>query len=128
MFSLSTVLAGLMLASSAMAQKDFVRASTSGGSKTLQPWLLGLTAMVVFLFIVFVLLLVHRVWCKKEKSNYNEENPKLERAELNVYTNGGLEDDDKEEEKEEARKDKGENKKAKGKKEEDNEDQKITAM
>ncbi|XP_074020107.1 small integral membrane protein 24 [Numenius arquata] len=32
------------------------------GSKVLEPWLLGLTAVVVFLFIVFVLLLVNRLW------------------------------------------------------------------
>ncbi|NXK22931.1 SIM24 protein, partial [Arenaria interpres] len=32
------------------------------GSKVLQPWLLGLTAVVVFLFIIFVLLLVNRLW------------------------------------------------------------------
>ncbi|NXW37179.1 SIM24 protein, partial [Phaetusa simplex] len=32
------------------------------GPKELQPWLLGLTAVVVFLFIVFVLLLVNRLW------------------------------------------------------------------
>ncbi|NXT59587.1 SIM24 protein, partial [Pluvianellus socialis] len=30
--------------------------------KELQPWLVGLTAVVVFLFIVFVLLLVNRLW------------------------------------------------------------------
>uniref|UniRef100_A0A8D0FU53 Uncharacterized protein n=1 Tax=Strix occidentalis caurina TaxID=311401 RepID=A0A8D0FU53_STROC len=28
----------------------------------LQPWLIGLTAVVIFLFIVFVLLLVNRLW------------------------------------------------------------------
>ncbi|KAK0681655.1 SIM24 protein, partial [Pygoscelis papua] len=32
------------------------------GPKELQPWLIGLTAVVVFLFIVFVLLLVNRLW------------------------------------------------------------------
>ncbi|KAF1576098.1 Small integral membrane protein 24, partial [Eudyptes moseleyi] len=32
------------------------------GAKELQPWLIGLTAVVVFLFIVFVLLLVNRLW------------------------------------------------------------------
>ncbi|NWU57598.1 SIM24 protein, partial [Dromas ardeola] len=32
------------------------------GPKELQPWLLGLTAVVVFLFIVFVVLLVNRLW------------------------------------------------------------------
>ncbi|NXV89533.1 SIM24 protein, partial [Calonectris borealis] len=32
------------------------------GPRELQPWLIGLTAVVVFLFIVFVLLLVNRLW------------------------------------------------------------------
>lgn len=30
--------------------------------KVLQPWLIGLTAVVVFLFVVFVMLLVNRLW------------------------------------------------------------------
>ncbi|XP_074893595.1 LOW QUALITY PROTEIN: small integral membrane protein 24 [Buteo buteo] len=32
------------------------------GPKELQPWLIGLTAVVVFLFIVFVVLLINRLW------------------------------------------------------------------
>ncbi|NXD71828.1 SIM24 protein, partial [Eolophus roseicapillus] len=32
------------------------------GPKELQPWLVGLTAVVVFLFIVFILLLINRLW------------------------------------------------------------------
>ncbi|XP_029888707.1 small integral membrane protein 24 isoform X1 [Aquila chrysaetos chrysaetos] len=32
------------------------------GPKELQPWLISLTAVVVFLFIVFVLLLINRLW------------------------------------------------------------------
>uniref|UniRef100_A0A803KFT6 Uncharacterized protein n=1 Tax=Xenopus tropicalis TaxID=8364 RepID=A0A803KFT6_XENTR len=40
------------------------RASSGGNSYALQPWLLGLTAVVVFLFIVFILLIVNRLWCK----------------------------------------------------------------
>uniref|UniRef100_A0A452QAI6 Uncharacterized protein n=1 Tax=Ursus americanus TaxID=9643 RepID=A0A452QAI6_URSAM len=30
-----------------------------------KPWLVGLAAVVGFLFIVFVLMLVNRVWCSK---------------------------------------------------------------
>lgn len=33
----------------------------------MKPWLVGLTAVVVFLFIVFILLLVNRLWCSKER-------------------------------------------------------------
>ncbi|KAM6189586.1 small integral membrane protein 24 [Sarcoramphus papa] len=32
------------------------------GPKELQPWLISLTAVVIFLFIVFVLLLINRLW------------------------------------------------------------------
>ncbi|XP_064031459.1 small integral membrane protein 24 [Pogoniulus pusillus] len=32
------------------------------GPKELQPWLVALTAVVIFLFIVFVLLLINRLW------------------------------------------------------------------
>ncbi|XP_071655846.1 small integral membrane protein 24 isoform X2 [Patagioenas fasciata] len=39
-----------------------VRGQAGTGPKVLQPWLVGLTAVVVFLFIVFVLLLVNRLW------------------------------------------------------------------
>uniref|UniRef100_A0A803VZD5 Small integral membrane protein 24 n=1 Tax=Ficedula albicollis TaxID=59894 RepID=A0A803VZD5_FICAL len=35
---------------------------TDTGPKVLQPWLIGLTAVVVFLFIVFLMLLVNRLW------------------------------------------------------------------
>ncbi|XP_054661626.1 small integral membrane protein 24 [Grus americana] len=38
------------------------RGQAGTGPKQLQPWLIGLTAVVVFLFIVFVLLLVNRLW------------------------------------------------------------------
>ncbi|XP_068277028.1 LOW QUALITY PROTEIN: small integral membrane protein 24 [Nyctibius grandis] len=38
------------------------RGQASASPKELQPWLVGLTAVVVFLFIVFVLLLVNRLW------------------------------------------------------------------
>ncbi|XP_021137282.2 small integral membrane protein 44 isoform X1 [Columba livia] len=39
-----------------------VRGQAVTGPKVLQPWLVGLTAVVVFLFIVFVLLLANRLW------------------------------------------------------------------
>ncbi|KAM4708297.1 small integral membrane protein 24 [Discoglossus pictus] len=102
MSAFSIALFGLMLAASSMAQKDSVRASSGGGSKALQPWLLGLTAMVVFLFIVFVMMIVNKLWCTKKKNEYNEEAAEKERAEMNVYTNDALEEEEekKEEQKE----------------------------
>ncbi|XP_004595999.2 small integral membrane protein 24 isoform X1 [Ochotona princeps] len=41
--------------------------------RRLKPWLVGLTAVVVFLFIVFVLLLVNRVWCSKARAQDEEQ-------------------------------------------------------
>ncbi|GAB0200739.1 small integral membrane protein 24 [Grus japonensis] len=49
------------------------RGQAGTGPKQLQPWLVGLTAVVVFLFIVFVLLLVNRLWQLRRRS-------RLERA------------------------------------------------
>ncbi|EPQ03108.1 hypothetical protein D623_10016326 [Myotis brandtii] len=40
--------------------------------RRLQPWLQGLAAVVGFLFIVFVLLLVNRIWCTKRRAQDNE--------------------------------------------------------
>lgn len=40
--------------------------STASGSHQLQPWLVGLTAVVVFLFIVFLLMIINRVLCYKK--------------------------------------------------------------
>ncbi|XP_068942803.1 small integral membrane protein 24 [Petaurus breviceps papuanus] len=41
--------------------------------RSLQPWLTGLTAVVGFLFIVFVLMLARRFWCSKERNEEEEE-------------------------------------------------------
>ncbi|XP_018098292.1 small integral membrane protein 24 [Xenopus laevis] len=98
MSTLCSVVIGLILVFSAMAQGTN-RASSVGNSYTLQPWLLGLTAVVVFLFIVFVLLLVNRMWFKKKKQGSIEENPKEERVEINAYENKAMEKDDDDEEK-----------------------------
>ncbi|XP_027706963.1 small integral membrane protein 24 isoform X1 [Vombatus ursinus] len=56
--------------------------------RTLQPWLVGLTAVVVFLFIVFVLMLANRFWCSKER-NHDDEEEELEKnqSDLNPYEN-----------------------------------------
>ncbi|XP_039623686.1 small integral membrane protein 24-like [Polypterus senegalus] len=61
------------------------RASSTSGSKSLQPWLVGLIAVVGFLFLVFTLMILRRLFCKKEtfeeESNINTEgrdNPGLE--------------------------------------------------
>uniref|UniRef100_G3TSV7 Small integral membrane protein 24 n=1 Tax=Loxodonta africana TaxID=9785 RepID=G3TSV7_LOXAF len=47
--------------------------------KRLKPWLVGLAAVVGFLFIVFVLLLANRIWCSKaRKAEEGESNLGLE--------------------------------------------------
>ncbi|XP_053317760.1 small integral membrane protein 24 [Spea bombifrons] len=95
MSTLKSVLVVLMLVISTMAQGDAAnRASSGGGPRYLQPWLLGLTAVVVFLFIVFVLMIVNRLWCKKEKDGYGRENKKRERAEMNAYENEALDEEE----------------------------------
>lgn len=35
--------------------------------RRLKPWLVGLTVVVVFLFVVFVLMLAHRIWCSRKR-------------------------------------------------------------
>lgn len=40
--------------------------------RRLKPWLVGLAAVVGFLFIVFILMLVNRVWCSKDRAEDEE--------------------------------------------------------
>nr|XP_057928416.1 small integral membrane protein 24 isoform X2 [Doryrhamphus excisus] len=63
------------------------RAATGSQSVTLQPWLTGLTAVVVFLFIVFILLIIKRLL----KKNRPEEN---EQEDMFGYENKVVEMDD----------------------------------
>ncbi|XP_073542413.1 small integral membrane protein 24 [Phyllobates terribilis] len=88
----STIILGLLFVISTNAQQGERQDSSSSSSSGLQPWLLGLTAMVVFLFIVFILLIINRVWCKKSKNNDEEDN-KIERVNMNIYDNDGLDED-----------------------------------
>uniref|UniRef100_A0A8I3WLQ1 Small integral membrane protein 24 n=2 Tax=Callithrix jacchus TaxID=9483 RepID=A0A8I3WLQ1_CALJA len=48
----------------------------------LKPWLVGLAAVVGFLFIVYVVLLANRVWCSKARA---EEEEAMFRMEPNLY-------------------------------------------
>ncbi|KAK5930265.1 hypothetical protein CgunFtcFv8_026518 [Champsocephalus gunnari] len=60
--------------------KTGLRAAAGSKSVTLQPWLVGLTAVVGFLFIVFVVLIVHRLLRKnrKDENSCNNENITVE--------------------------------------------------
>ncbi|XP_040895420.1 small integral membrane protein 24 [Toxotes jaculatrix] len=58
------VLCVLLSAISCSADKGVqtgMRAAAGSKSVTLQPWLVGLTAVVGFLFIVFTILIIHRL-------------------------------------------------------------------
>ncbi|GAB1295404.1 Small integral membrane protein 24 [Apodemus speciosus] len=46
--------------------------------RRLKPWLVGLAAVVGFLFIVFVLLLANRVWCSKGRAEDEEATFRME--------------------------------------------------
>ncbi|XP_069597941.1 small integral membrane protein 24 [Ranitomeya imitator] len=120
----STIVLGLLFVISINAQQGERQGSSSSSSSGFEPWLLGLTAMVVFLFIVFILLIINRVWCKKRKNNDEKDNT-IERVNINVHENDGLD----EEELEDKLKEHEGNNKAKGKwVEEDNRESKVTAM
>ncbi|XP_050995851.1 small integral membrane protein 24 [Acomys russatus] len=46
--------------------------------RRLKPWLVGLAAVVGFLFIVFILMLVNRVWCSKARGEDEEATVRME--------------------------------------------------
>ncbi|XP_068029809.1 small integral membrane protein 24 [Anomalospiza imberbis] len=77
----------LVLASTAQGQ-------AGTGPKVLQPWLIGLTAVVVFLFIVFVVLLVNRLWNlrKKRKENDHAQTLETDRLGRSGHVNRAAED------------------------------------
>uniref|UniRef100_A0A8C2QV66 Small integral membrane protein 24 n=1 Tax=Capra hircus TaxID=9925 RepID=A0A8C2QV66_CAPHI len=85
----------------------------------LKPWLVGLAAVVGFLFIVFVLMLANRLWCSKARAE-DEERPSF-RMHPNPYEEVDLRKEDKkgkaekEEKAEEKKAGKGEKAKKKGK-------------
>ncbi|XP_069820626.1 small integral membrane protein 24 isoform X1 [Dendropsophus ebraccatus] len=87
------IIIGFLFVISANAQQGMKQESSSSNTGGLQPWLLGLTAMVVFLFIVFILLIVNRVWCKKRRG-IDEEDNKKESVHMNVYENNGLDEEE----------------------------------
>ncbi|TKC43652.1 hypothetical protein EI555_003733 [Monodon monoceros] len=44
----------------------------TASERHLKPWLVGLAAVVGFLFIVFILMLANRIWCSKERAEDEE--------------------------------------------------------
>ncbi|XP_075046136.1 small integral membrane protein 24 isoform X1 [Mixophyes fleayi] len=124
MIALTTILS-LLLVISTNAQQDVLKASPNASARILQPWLIGLTAVVVFLFIVFVLMIVNRVWFKKDKVENDDEDNARERVNMNSYENNALDEEEVEYKKER----KEENKAAMGQwTEDENKEQKVTPM
>ncbi|XP_029071617.1 small integral membrane protein 24 [Monodon monoceros] len=64
MGTLETLLLSTLLLSPADAQQ--------ASERHLKPWLVGLAAVVGFLFIVFILMLANRIWCSKERAEDEE--------------------------------------------------------
>ncbi|XP_050973638.1 small integral membrane protein 24 [Labeo rohita] len=74
MFHLQNIAAFLILSAFiCQAQAGGQRASSDTAKVRLQPWLVGLTAVVVFLFIVFVILIAQRLFFKKKVNDELEE-------------------------------------------------------
>ncbi|XP_075632751.1 small integral membrane protein 24 isoform X1 [Balearica regulorum gibbericeps] len=76
------------------------RGQAGTGPKQLQPWLVGLTAVVVFLFIVFVLLLVNRLWQlrrRRKQGGLQDTQGTGSRLERAGHTNPAAEKDSDEE-------------------------------
>ncbi|XP_056320370.1 small integral membrane protein 24 [Danio aesculapii] len=74
MFHLKNIAAFIILSACVcQAQAGGQRATSDTGKVTLQPWLVGLAAVVGFLFIVFVALIIQRLFFKKDKSEKAEK-------------------------------------------------------
>ncbi|XP_068775750.1 small integral membrane protein 24 [Struthio camelus] len=69
-----------------------VQGQEATSSKEWQPWLIGLTAVVIFLFVVFVLLLAHRLWRirTRRKSDESREIEAIRRFEAATYENAAV--------------------------------------
>ncbi|XP_006027246.1 small integral membrane protein 24 [Alligator sinensis] len=99
MAPLQAALLLLLLVSSSQAQDGAVK-SIASRSRQLQPWLVGLTAVVVFLFIVFLLMIINRVLCyKKHRDEEDTQGQQTDtRITPNVYENQALQEQPEEQE------------------------------
>ncbi|XP_016327136.1 small integral membrane protein 24 [Sinocyclocheilus anshuiensis] len=88
MFHLQNIVAFIIISASiCQAQAGGQQASSDTAKVTLQPWLVGLTAVVVFLFIVFVLLIVQRLFFKKDKDELEERHSFYENKAADLEAN-----------------------------------------
>ncbi|TEA33379.1 hypothetical protein DBR06_SOUSAS8010258 [Sousa chinensis] len=92
MGTLETLLLCTLLLSPAEAQQG----------RHLKPWLVGLAAVVGFLFIVFILMLANRIWCSKERAE--DEEGSAFRRDPHLYEEVDLSKEDKKGKKEEEKK------------------------
>ncbi|XP_047387717.1 small integral membrane protein 24 [Sciurus carolinensis] len=53
-------------------------ARAQAAERHLKPWLVGLAAVVGFLFLVFLLMLANRVWCSKARAEDEEATLRME--------------------------------------------------
>ncbi|XP_048066869.1 small integral membrane protein 24 [Megalobrama amblycephala] len=72
----------ILLVSICQAEAGGQRATSDTSKVTLQPWLVGLAAVIGFLFLVFVLLIVQRLFFKKDKDELEEKEEKEEKHEF----------------------------------------------
>ncbi|XP_060153376.1 small integral membrane protein 24 [Globicephala melas] len=94
MGTLETLLLCTLLLSPAEAQQ--------ASGRHLKPWLVGLAAVVGFLFIVFILMLANRIWCSKERAE--DEEGSAFRRDPHLYEEVDLSKEDKKGKKEEEKK------------------------
>ncbi|XP_048416017.1 small integral membrane protein 24 isoform X1 [Stegostoma tigrinum] len=64
------VFLALLLINAVYAQAVAAKAATNG---SWQPWIVGLTAVTVFIFIIFVLLIMNRVFCTKNDKHHQPD-------------------------------------------------------
>ncbi|XP_024595825.1 small integral membrane protein 24-like [Neophocaena asiaeorientalis asiaeorientalis] len=100
MGTLETLLLSALLLSPADAQQ--------ASERHLKPWLVGLAAVVGFLFIVFILMLANRIWCSKERAEEEEGSAFRRDPHLNEEVDLSKEDKKGKKEKEKKAKKEGE--------------------
>ncbi|XP_048416018.1 small integral membrane protein 24 isoform X2 [Stegostoma tigrinum] len=89
------VFLALLLINAVYAQAVAAKAATNG---SWQPWIVGLTAVTVFIFIIFVLLIMNRVFCTKNDKHHQpdmELSPDDRTPAANAYSNLVIIEDEK---------------------------------
>ncbi|XP_054836943.1 small integral membrane protein 24 [Eublepharis macularius] len=86
----AALLLGLFLVPCSHAQGAV--SGTTAGSNTLQPWLVGLTAVMCFLCVIFMASLINRFFCSKKKDTEETQEKNVDlRTTPNIYDNIAME-------------------------------------